>query len=365
MNTAAKVRGEKEDHPERFCANPTCLWRTSTKAGLSPCPRHPVAIVVPPIDLDRFVAATLDGAIGDRPIETEADALAAVEFGLMARVQRPLNAKASHAPLLHKWRGVPEKYQRIALEQMKKDYRWTNRREGGGDERIYVSVFNTLIDTFFYKFAKPIADVPGYEGPTQKLTTRSGYPPRVLVHAMDPSKWGPIFRKRAAAKRANAPKQSSRSSDTDWRAEQERAAARAEKEAKEWRDKWPGIIDRLTTAINAGAIDEALSQMLLDEFHDSHRSKEYKSAVARIPLGETGLELVRHLAFRSIIGRIEHPYQGSREWPKLEKRLGLGAQSNLAADKPKGGKKKRAAEVEIAASAVVADALETLELVEA
>jgi len=33
---AASVRQRKEAHPEKYCANPKCLWRTDEKY----CPRH-------------------------------------------------------------------------------------------------------------------------------------------------------------------------------------------------------------------------------------------------------------------------------------------------------------------------------------
>lgn len=39
MRVAAKVRLEKEKHPERFCSNKNCLWRTATPSG-TPCPKH-------------------------------------------------------------------------------------------------------------------------------------------------------------------------------------------------------------------------------------------------------------------------------------------------------------------------------------
>lgn len=38
-STAARVRETKEKHPERFCANKTCLWNISTG---KPCPKHPL-----------------------------------------------------------------------------------------------------------------------------------------------------------------------------------------------------------------------------------------------------------------------------------------------------------------------------------
>ena len=43
MSVAAKVRAEKEAHPERFCAHKECLWRIMTSRGPNPCRNHPVA----------------------------------------------------------------------------------------------------------------------------------------------------------------------------------------------------------------------------------------------------------------------------------------------------------------------------------
>jgi hypothetical protein len=43
---AASVRRAKEEHPERYCAHPACLWFTAVRvdgrvvAGAKWCPRH-------------------------------------------------------------------------------------------------------------------------------------------------------------------------------------------------------------------------------------------------------------------------------------------------------------------------------------
>lgn len=37
---AAKVRQEKEAHPERFCPDKRCLWRVQRMGGDWPCPKH-------------------------------------------------------------------------------------------------------------------------------------------------------------------------------------------------------------------------------------------------------------------------------------------------------------------------------------
>lgn len=39
-SVAKSVRLNKEKYPERYCANPTCLWNISSG---NPCPKHPDA----------------------------------------------------------------------------------------------------------------------------------------------------------------------------------------------------------------------------------------------------------------------------------------------------------------------------------
>lgn len=47
MHIAAKVRLEKEQHPERFCRDASCLWRIAKRAGPQPCPYHPAPVEQP------------------------------------------------------------------------------------------------------------------------------------------------------------------------------------------------------------------------------------------------------------------------------------------------------------------------------
>jgi hypothetical protein len=109
----------------------------------------------------------------------------------------------SHAPILRRWRLVPEKYQLQALAQMKADYRWPGAAgfsKGKKGERIYGDVLKTLLSTFMTKFIKPVSEVPGYEGPTEKGDF--GAYGGAKVYAMDPSKWQPIHRKKIGEKRS-------------------------------------------------------------------------------------------------------------------------------------------------------------------
>jgi hypothetical protein len=45
MSIAAKVREQKERHPERFCTDPRCLWRVETRDGFKPCPKHSARVI--------------------------------------------------------------------------------------------------------------------------------------------------------------------------------------------------------------------------------------------------------------------------------------------------------------------------------
>lgn len=37
---AQNCREEKEEHPERYCAVPGCLWKIKTRQGDNPCRKH-------------------------------------------------------------------------------------------------------------------------------------------------------------------------------------------------------------------------------------------------------------------------------------------------------------------------------------
>lgn len=46
-SVAAKVRADKEEHPERYCSEPRCLWRIQKRDSRTargwisdPCPKH-------------------------------------------------------------------------------------------------------------------------------------------------------------------------------------------------------------------------------------------------------------------------------------------------------------------------------------
>ena len=45
MNTAARVRARKDEHPEDYCPSPRCLWRT----GGGWCPRHAPNVALAPV----------------------------------------------------------------------------------------------------------------------------------------------------------------------------------------------------------------------------------------------------------------------------------------------------------------------------
>jgi hypothetical protein len=41
MNPAEHSRNEKEAHPEKYCPDGKCLWKTQTSKGFNPCKKHP------------------------------------------------------------------------------------------------------------------------------------------------------------------------------------------------------------------------------------------------------------------------------------------------------------------------------------
>lgn len=57
MNTQAKVATEKRAHPERFCPEPRCLWRTNG----SRCPRHAAKVI------EDMITAALEDMITAAP----------------------------------------------------------------------------------------------------------------------------------------------------------------------------------------------------------------------------------------------------------------------------------------------------------
>jgi len=59
VNTAAKVRKHKEAHPDLYCKNMRCLWRTNGK----PCPRHEPE--VKPYDVTGAIIAYEQGELDE------------------------------------------------------------------------------------------------------------------------------------------------------------------------------------------------------------------------------------------------------------------------------------------------------------
>lgn len=53
-NVAAIVRKDKNEHPEKYCANKKCLWQIVTRRGDSPCQNHRLENVVASFGAERF-----------------------------------------------------------------------------------------------------------------------------------------------------------------------------------------------------------------------------------------------------------------------------------------------------------------------
>jgi ParB/RepB/Spo0J family partition protein len=270
------------------------------------------------------------------PKSTVSDRLAMTEipaFWMPLIVNGPL--QPSHVPLLHRWRKVPEKFQQRALEQMQADYRWAghveNRARKG--DRIYIGTFKTLLDTFMYKFIKPVADVPGYVGPTDTFESRSAWPRKRLVHAMDPSKWRPIWHKGIAARRAkSAGKKSSADSGADrWEAQQKKqneAFAREERKRAEWLKAVPAMLDAAAAVV--ARADASAGGPLADVILAELDVRRASAAGKLIPRGTTADGFVRHLAMIALVNLAGDRWEGHKRFPALAKSLGLDVKSLLA-----------------------------------
>lgn len=267
------------------------------------------------------------------PKSTVTDRLAMTEipgFWMPVIANGPL--QTSHVPLLHKWRKVPEKFQLRAFEQMKADYRWPQTRQHGGrhptkEERIYVGDFRTLVETFMYKFTKPVSEVPGYDGPTEKLERRNNYPRTVVVHAMDPSRWQPIFRKAVAARRAKAGGKQQESYARQ-NAAQDREQKKREKLNAQWEAAEPAIVTAIAAAVRALPAEAcagkgALAQLLVDQLLDSGRDLDVEDLEKRfIARGATAEALIRFIAVPVIVGDLSYD-QGRRQLYQRLKNVGL------------------------------------------
>ena len=264
--------------------------------------------------------------ISDRLTLTEIPA-----FWLALIVDGPL--QLSHAPILHRWRKVPAKYQARALEQMKNDYRWPSNSANGykkakAGDRLYVGDFQTLVRTFMTKFVKPVGDCPGYTGPTERFALNSYEGQKTF--AMDPSQWQPIYRQGLAAKKAKAGKKAARSRDSiyDWRAQQEKQEAEWQRQRDEWQAGLAAVLADAAIGIRR-ASDETLGEILLDCLVDD----DGPVAQAR-ELFPPETSPLRFLAFAYLVEEVSDQWRGRQAWAQLSKALGIQA----ASKKPKKAK---------------------------
>lgn len=205
------------------------------------------------------------------PKSTVTDRLAMTEiasfwFRFIAR--GPL--QASHVPLLHKIRNMPEKYQLRVLSRLQEHHEWPTpdgkpvpgsgqpsyRRHAKHDERIRIDDFEDMMEDALQPFIRPLGDVgKQYKGPTAKLKDARGWPRTEKVMAIDPTQWEPILRKRRAdkAKKTRAAG-GAQEKETSWQKENRLRNERWERErvAKERAEK------RLRRALPA--ITEALRE---------------------------------------------------------------------------------------------------------
>lgn len=132
--------------------------------------------------------------VGDRLTLTELP-----KFWLDLIVHGPL--QASHAPILYKYRLVPEDFQRKVLEKMKDDYIWPSQKRSlglGKDPVISIDDFEDVAERCFSDFLKPVSEVPGYKGPTAVLKVRGHW--NAVKCAVDPQIWQPLVNAAKAKK---------------------------------------------------------------------------------------------------------------------------------------------------------------------
>jgi ParB/RepB/Spo0J family partition protein len=270
--------------------------------------------------------------VSDRLTLTEIPA-----FWLELIVKGPL--QLSHAPILHRWRKVPEKYQQRALEQMKNDYRWPSHSANGykkvkAGDRLYVGDFQTLVRTFMTKFVKPVGDCPGYKGPTEAFAIDSYVGKR--TYAMDPSQWQPIYRKGLAARKAKAAKRNGGDAGdrhTAWERQNrkyEEQRQRAEEERKRWQSAAPALLEAAAKLVGTASIAQ-LQRIVLAGVHRYNALS--KRAGSLIPPGTTADSLVRSLALCELAGNLSNAWNDGKEFRAAVKPLGLDVDALL--EKPK------------------------------
>lgn len=241
--------------------------------------------------------------------------------------------QASHVPELHKWRKVPAKYQERALQQMKGDYRWPGVQMGRAKkgERIYVAVLQTLLRTFMLKFIKPVSEVPGYKGPTERGTFESYGAAKTF--AMDPSQWQPIYRKQLAARKKARPANRSASGYLAGPSPQQIAAnKRARRREAQWEAAEPLIAQRVVEALKglpvaALAGKGSIAELLIDEIVGGEGRGGMEMDVGDmertyLARGTTAEDLVRFLALPVLVGDVTHEY-GRKDTVRRLKAAGL------------------------------------------
>lgn len=109
----------------------------------------------------------------------------------------------SHAPAIHRFRTVPEKFQPLVVERMlSKGTGYGLGHDIAKGEPIRIDTFESKLADCYRVFLRPLADVKGYEGPVVEVKD-SWHGPR--KYAADPDAWKPIRNaqiKRAKEKRA-------------------------------------------------------------------------------------------------------------------------------------------------------------------
>ena len=141
--------------------------------------------------------------------------------------------------------------------------------------------------------------------------------------------WGSKIRaaKKNAAKRAAPGAEGEKARDRYAKEDARRKAAEAKKEAERARYKKvvPALLDALAAAVKKAPTKATglLASVVIDACEDYRRSS--KKASARVPVGTTADDLIRHVAFIVLQGELSNEYHGPTRAPKICKAFGLDA----------------------------------------
>lgn len=207
-----------------------------------------------------------------KPKSTVNDRLALVELPpFWLKLLEAGKLQASHAPVLHKFREFPEAAHQAALEELRDDYDWDDKKGAGEME---VGDFAWAIERAYLTHACPVSDLAaGYDGTVVELKLNYDGEPR--KYAVEQEKWQPLREQKAQAQREREAKRRAEEPESDYMREgreQRKKEAAALKKKNALRAAQFGAV---IAALPAGPLDDEWSMFvvrhLLEEMHNDTR----------------------------------------------------------------------------------------------